>query len=141
MGVNDKHGFFKHNPSQTSYPVAQSNVTIRDQTVFSKSTNDKNGLLPPKHPKQKIRGRNGQTHPYNTFGVSREEREKVLSYKIVSPPTGLYNVKFNMCDPNDKVTKLVPTNSSPERDPRFDYNKTNTLMWLPHVRDIENYQV
>jgi hypothetical protein len=73
--------------------------------------------------------------------VSRDEREKVLSYKIVSPPTGLYNVKFNVCDPNEKITKLVPNNSSPERDPRFDYNKTNTLLWLPNTRDIESNQI
>ena len=59
----------------------------------------------------------------------------------MAPPTGLYNVKYNICDPNNKITKLVPTNSSPERDPRFDYNKTNTLLWLPNVRDIENYQI
>jgi hypothetical protein len=92
--------------------MTQNNVTIRD-SGFIKSTNEKNGLLPPKNPKHKLRGRNAQHNPHNTFGVSRDEREKVLSYKIVAPPAGLYNVKYNICDPNDKITKLVPTNSSP----------------------------
>jgi hypothetical protein len=46
-----------------------------------------------------------------------------------------------MTDPNDKITRLVPIGSSPERDPRFDYNKTNTLLWLPNTRDMENYQI
>ncbi len=120
--------------------MVQANNTVRDGG-FLKPGN-KNSILPPKHPRHlKYRGRNGQHQPTHTFGVSREEREKILAYKIVSPPTGLYNVKFGMTDPNEKVTRLVPNGSSPERDPRFDYNKTNTLLWLPNTRDMENYQI
>jgi hypothetical protein len=136
--LNDKHGFLKTNSNQGLGIMVQPNNTVRNGGFFK--SGDKNSILPPKHPKHyKYRGRNGQHQPTNTFGVSREEREKILSYKIVSPPTGLYNVKFNITDPNDKVTRIVPNGSSPERDPRFGYNKTNTLLWLPNTRDMENY--
>jgi hypothetical protein len=85
----------------------------------------------------------GRNHivPDNTFGVSREKRDKVLSHKYFSPPTGVYSPKFNITDPNDKVTKLVPNCSSPERDPRFDYSKTNTLFWYPNQRVIEDTKI
>ncbi len=120
--------------------IMQANNTVRDGGFFK--SGDKSSILPPKHPNHlKYRGRNGQQLPNNTFGVSREEREKILSYKIVSPPTGLYNVKFNMTDANEKIARLIPKGSSPEREHRFDYNKTNTLLWLPNTRDMENYQV
>lgn len=127
--INDKHGFFKNDLSKSNGNPLHFYNTVRDGESFPKP-NDKN-FLPPKNPKNKNRGRNGPSVPSNTFGVSRDEREKVLAYKIVAPPTGLYNVKFNICDPKEKVTKLVPNGSSPERDPRFDYSKTNTLLWLP----------
>jgi hypothetical protein len=84
------------------------------------------------------RGRNG---PKNTFGVSREEREKVLSHKYFSPPTGSYHVKYKLLDPNDKVTYFVPDKSTPERDPRFDYSKKNTLLWLPYKRELETHNI
>ena len=77
----------------------------------------------------------------NTFGVSREERENIMSYKYFSPPAGSYYVKYKQCDPKEKVTFFVPKGSSPERDPRFDYSKKDTLLWLPHARETETIRI
>ena len=100
--------------------------------------------LPPKGSRfdkgQKLRGRN-HVPPNNTFGVSREEREQVLSYKYFSPPTGAYYVKYKQVDPDDKIAKIVPEGGSPERDPRFDYSKKDTLLWLPHARELESVKI
>lgn len=85
---------------------------------------------------QKRRGRNDMVAS-NTFGVSRDEREKVLSYKFVSPPTGAYHVKYGHCDVKDKITNFVPEKSTAERDPRFNYAKKDTLLWLPYKREQE----
>jgi hypothetical protein len=88
-------------------------------------------------------GKRGRDYlpPNNTFGVSREEREKVMSHKYFSPPTGIYTPKYVITDPNDKITKIVPNGSSPEKDPRFDYSKTNTLFWYPNQRVIEDHKI
>lgn len=76
--------------------------------------------------------------PFSTFGVSREHREQVMSHKYFSPPAGAYNVKFTVTDPANKIARLIPKGSSPEKEPpRLDYNRTNTLLWLPQQREIE----
>ncbi|TNV79251.1 hypothetical protein FGO68_gene1994 [Halteria grandinella] len=108
-----------------------------------KAQNAFEGGLPPKgrfDKGQKLRGRN-HVPPNNTFGVSREEREQVLSYKYFSPPTGAYYVKYRQVDIDDKIAKIVPEGSSPERDPRFDYSKKDTLLWLPHARELEGVKI
>lgn len=64
-----------------------------------------------------------------------------MSYKYFSPPTGAYHVKYNQCDAKEKMTHFVPNGSSPEKDPRFDYSKKDTLLWLPHARELESLKV
>jgi hypothetical protein len=64
-----------------------------------------------------------------------------MSYKYFSPPIGAYYVKYKQVDADDKIAKMVPEGSSPERDPRFDYSKKDTLLWLPHARELESVKV
>jgi hypothetical protein len=67
--------------------------------------------------------------------VSREERDRVLSHKYFSPPTGSYFVKYNYLDAKDKITYFVPEKSSAERDPRFNYSRKDTLLWVPYKHE------
>ena len=106
--------------------------------------------LPPKKPidnantlYKQARGRRGRNHvpPNNTFGVSREEREKVMSYKYFSPPAGVYNIKFNQCDAKDKITYILPNGSTIDKDPRFNYSQKDTLLWQPHAKELENDKI
>lgn len=64
-----------------------------------------------------------------------------MSHKYFSPPTGVYSPKYVVTDPEQKITFFVPKGSSPEKDPRFDYSKTNTLFWYPNKRVIENHKI
>jgi|LauGreDrversion4_2_1035121.scaffolds.fasta_scaffold1061196_2 hypothetical protein len=87
--------------------------------------------LPPKAARREKLHRNRGRNEPNTFGVSRDERDRVMSHKFFSPPMGSYQVKYQCLDPKDKITFFVPEKSSPERDPRFNYAKKDTLLWMP----------
>lgn len=128
-----------HNPSS---PINDAGL-MKSHDLGGNSHQQQTGLPPKAASKLGQAKRKGRNHipPNNTFGVSREEREKVMSYKYFSPPTGAYYVKYKQIDANDKITYVVPQKSSPERDPRFDYTKNNTLLWLPQARDIENNRI
>ena len=98
-----------------------------------------NATLPPKAERGKLHRNRGRNEP-NTFGVSRAERDRVLSHKYFSPPTGSYFVKYNCLDAKDKITYFVPEKSSPERDPRFNYARKDTLLWVPYKHEHDTQE-